>query len=228
MALNSKKISNGNSGDRVEQPVIEAGMYPSRIVQMIDLGLQAQRPYQGKEKNPANEIMITYELVDTFCIDKDGNEMEDKPRWISETLPLYSIDQEKAKSTQRYKAVDPEDAYDGDFSKLVEEAVNVSLVHNKVGDKTYVNVAGISGMRPKDAAKCPELKNPAKVFDLDDPDMEIFGSLPEWVQTKIKANLNYQGSKLQAAVEGKPADAPKKEKEAAAPEEEEHQDAPWD
>lgn len=231
MALNSKKIPNGNGGgDRVEQPVIEPGSYPSRIVQVIDLGLQAQRPYQGKEKPPANEIMITYELLDEFYVDKDGNVQEDKPRWISETLPLYNIKQDKAKSTQRYNAADPENKYDGDFSQIVDACVNIAIVHNVVGDKTYTNVAGINAMRAKDAAKAPALKNPPKVFDTEDPDMEVFGSLPERVQEKIKSNLRYQGSKLQALVDGKPA--PKKE-HPQAPEQEEKDDddsddKPWD
>ena len=208
MSLNAKKVAGGGNGggkDFVEQQPIEAGVYPARIVQVLDLGLQSQRPYQGKEKPPANEINITYELVDTFMVDKDGNELEDKPRWISEVLPLHNLIADKAKSTQRYKAADPDEVFGGDFSKLVGVPVNVSVVHNQVGDKLYVNVAGIAAMRPKDAAKCPDLVNPPKVFDLDEPDLEIFGSLPQWLQDKIKKNLKYAGSKLQAALDGKPA-----------------------
>ncbi len=225
MAIHAGKIKGGAGGEKVEQPVIDVGSYPGRIVQIIDLGLQAQRPYQGKDKPPANEIMLTYELVDCFCINKDGVEDEEKPRWVSETLPLYSINQDKAKSTQRYLAADPQQVYGGDFSQIVNTPVNVAIVHNKVGEKTYVNIGSIGTMRQKDADKCPELKNPPKVFDLDAPDMEIFGSLPQWVQEKIKSNLNYQGSKLQAAVEGKPQEKPVEKEEA--PQEEDDQ-APWD
>lgn len=234
MALNSNKIKGGNANaERIEQPLIEPGMYPGRIVQVIDLGLQAQRPYQGQEKPPANEIMLTYELVDTFCVDKDGNEDEEKPRWISENIPLYNIKQDKAKSTQRYLAVDPENINDGDFSKIVDVPINVAVVHNKKGDKTYVNVGGISSMRGRDAAKCAELKNPAKVFDLDEPDMEIFNSLPDWIKEKVKQNLNFQGSPLQQALGGKPA--PAKKEKAPEPDDVVEDDdavndnaAPWD
>ncbi len=204
MSLNANKLPKGTgNGNKVEQPVIDPGMYPGRIVQILDLGLQAQRPYQGKEKPPANEIMITYELVDVFMIDADGKELEDAPRWISETVPLYSIDQEKAKSTQRYLAADPDMKYGGDFSLIVDAPVNISLVQNKVGDKVYVNIGATAPMRQRDADKCPALKNPPKVFDLDSPDMEVFGSLPQWVQDKIKNNLNFKGSKLEACLSGK-------------------------
>lgn len=229
MALIASKGNSNNNSNRVEQPLIEAGVYPARIVQILDMGLQAQRPYQGKEKSPANEISITYELVDSFMLDEKGEELEDKPRWVSEILPLYSIDQEKAKSTQRYYAADPDNNYGGDFSKLLDIPVNVTIVHNKVGDKTYVNIAGIAAMRPKDAIKCPALVNPPKILDLDAPDVVIFNSLPQWIQDKIKKNLNFNGSKLQAALEGKPVAQEKKAPPKEEPvEEEDNNDQPWD
>jgi len=213
MALNSSKIK-GNNPDRVEQPVIDPGVYPARIVQIIDLGLQAQRPYQGKgkDKPPANEIMLTYELVDSFMVDKEGKELEDKPRWVSETLPLYDVSKaDKAKCTARYKALDPANAFGGDFSQAADIPVNVSLVHNQVQDKLYINVAAIAAMRPKDAEKCPALKNPVKLFDLDAPDLDTFKALPDWIQEKIQKNLNYNGSKLQKLLGAAPV-------EQAAPE----------
>lgn len=219
----------GNSSNRVEQPAIDAGVYPARLVQILDLGLQPQRPYQGQEKPPAPEISLTYELVDTFCVDENGNELEDKPRWISETFPLYSIDKDKAKSTKRYFALDPKGLDGGDFAAQVEKPINVTIVLNEKGEKVYVNVAHIAAMRERDAAKCPPLKNPPKVFDLDAPDMTIFGSLPQWLQDKIKSNLNFKGSKLEAAIGGKP---PVEEKPQEAPEpkgadDSAEEDAPW-
>lgn len=220
MGLNAKKVGNGgNGGNRVPQANIEPGTYPARLVQIIDLGLQAQRPYQGKDKPPAQEIMLTYELVDTFMLDEDGKELEDKPRWISETLPFYGLYADKAKSTQRYNALDPNGEYDGDFSKAIGQPVNVTIVNNAVGDKVYDNVATISTMRPRDADKCPELVNPSKLFDLDDPDMEVFNALPEWLRDKIKGNLNFQGSALQAKIGNAPAPAKDKPKKAEKKEE---------
>lgn len=211
MALDASKIR-GNQAERVEQPNIEPGTYPGRLVQIIDLGLQAQRPYKGQDKPPANEIMLTYELVDEFMIDKEGNVVEDKPRWISETLPFYGLYADKAKSTQRYNALDPNGDAKGDFSKLIDTPVNVTVVNNPGNNgKVYDNVATLSSMRARDSAACPPLVNAPKVFDLDNPDLEVFNSLPEWIRNKIKENLNYEGSVLQKAVEGDKAPV-KKEK----------------
>lgn len=212
MALKAPK--GGNKGNFVPQANIDPGTYPARLVQIIDLGLQAQRPYQGKDKPPAHEIMLTYELVDEFMKDENGEPIEDKPRWISETLPFYGLFADKAKSTQRYKAFDPDEVHEGDFTPLIGMPCNVTVVNNAVGEKVYDNVATISAMRPKDAAKCPELVNPAKLFDLDNPNMEVFNALPEWLRDKIKGNLNFKGSALEAAIAG----APKPEKDKGKPE----------
>lgn len=233
MALNAKKIGNGG-GNRTPQANIEPGTYPARLVQIIDLGLQAQRPYQGKDKPPAQEIMLTYELVDTFMLDEKGEELTDKPRWISETLPFYGLYADKAKSTQRYNALDPSGEFDGDFAKAIGQPINVTIVNNAVGDKVYDNIATISAMRPRDADKCPELVNPAKLLDLDAPDLDVFNALPEWLREKIKGNLNYKGSPLEQLLGGG-GDRPRSAKAAAAkppkaeepPAEAEDDDAPY-
>lgn len=232
MALNAKKIGNGG-GNRTPQANIEPGTYPARLVQIIDLGLQAQRPYQGKDKPPAQEIMLTYELVDTFMVDEKGEELTDKPRWISETLPFYGLYADKAKSTQRYNALDPSGEFDGDFAKAIGQPINVTIVNNAVGDKVYDNIATISAMRPRDADKCPELVNPAKLLDLDAPDLDVFNALPEWLREKIKGNLNYKGSPLEQLLGGggdRPRSAPAKAAKPAKAEEpaaEQDEDAPY-
>lgn len=200
MGLNAKKTG-GNNSNRVEQPQIEADVYPSYLVQLIDLGLQPQKPYQGKEKAPVQEIMLTYELSDVLMVNEDGKEQEDKPRWVSETLPFYGLFADKAKSTKRYLAFDPTEEFGGDFSKAVGMPCNVTIVVNESNGKTYANIGNVAPISAKKAAQMPEIKNPTKVFDLDAPDMDTFNALPEWIREKIKGNLNYQGSPLQAALE---------------------------
>lgn len=215
MALNMNKP--GGNKNFVAQANIEAGVYPARLVQIIDLGLQPQKAYQGKEKAPAQEIILTYELVDEFMKDEAGENILEKPRWISETLPFYGLFADKAKSTQRYNAFDPKGEYEGDFAKALGAAINIAVVNNSVGDKIYDNIGNASTMRPRDAQQCPDLVNPAKAFDLDAPDLAIFNSLPEWIQKKIQGNLNYAGSALEKALGGKAPVAPAKPAVAAKP-----------
>jgi hypothetical protein len=225
MALNAANVPAAGGKDRVEQAPLEVGNYPGRVVQVIDYGMQPQRPYQGEDKPPAYEIGLTYELVDTFMLDAEGNEVEDKPRWVSENFVLRNIKADLAKSTKRMNALDPEGALNGDFTQVLTFPINVMIGQNKKGDKVYTNVLGLSAMRPRDAANCPALKNPTKLFDLSDPDIEVFKSFPQWIQDKIRGNLEYKGSLLEQRlgidnVEDKPKDKPAPKKPAkAAPEE---------
>lgn len=215
MALNaSKVVSKGG----MSQSQLDPGVYPGRLVQVLDLGLQAQRPFQGKEKDPIQEISLTYELSDEFMKDDDGNDLTDKPRWVSEIIPLHHLKADRAKSTLRYNALDPNGDFGGDFTQCLSVPVNITIVVNESGVKVYTNVAGIAPMRPKDAARMPDLVNTPKFFDLDAPDMEVFNSLPEWIRTKITENLNFQGSVLQGLLNNAPA--PKKEEKAPKQKEE--------
>ena len=231
MALNASKVAGGPSADRIRQENLEPGNYPARVVQIIDFGLQPQRPFKGEDKPPAQEIGLTYELLDEFMKDEEGNDIEDKPRWISESFPLRNLKADLAKSTKRYQALDATNQFGGDFSQLLEVPCMVTVVNNTSGDKTYDNVGNVGPMRPRDAANAPELVNPSKFFDLDAPNMEVFTSFPQWIQDKIKGNLNYKGSLLEKALGGseeKKAEAKPKKSRAAPVIEEKENDPPFD
>lgn len=229
MALNAAKIQSTGGGDRVEQDNLEPGVYKARIVQIIDFGVQPQRAFQGKEKPPAQEIGITYELLDEFMKDEDGNDLEDKPRWISENFPLHSLKADMAKSTKRYKALDPTEEFGGNWPDLIEYPCMVTIINNpgKEG-KVYDNVGNVSAMRPRDAANAPELVNEAKVFDLDAPDMEVFNKLPKWIQDKIKGNLGFKSSPLEKALAGGAQEAEKPAKAAPKKGKKVEEDPPFD
>lgn len=215
MSLNANKVP--SSGGKT-YPALEAGTYEARVVQVIDFGVQPQRPYKGEEKPPCHEVMLTYELVDEFLKDEDGEDMEDKPRWMSETFPFRSLKADMAKSTKRYKALDPEGVYGGDFTELINAACNVTLTTVKREDGTERNyVGGVSPMQKRKAEKLPGLVNPPVVFLLDSPDIEVFNSFPQWIQDKMKGNINFEGSALQKALSG---EAPTKKTKANVKEEE--------
>lgn len=202
MSLNAKNKS--TNANKVEQESLVAGTYPSKVVHIIGLGMQEQRPYQGKPKPDIDELMVTYESADEFTVDEDGNVEEDRPRWFSETFPFYGLGAENAKSTKRYKALDPDMNFDGDWSQLGGTAVGVVLSKTagkgKHDGKFFNNVEGLSPLRAKEKEGMPDLIGDIKVFDFYDPDIDIFMSFPQWIQDKIKGATNYAGSDLEDAV----------------------------
>lgn len=216
MGLNAKTAP-GGSGTNITP--LEPGTYPARLVAVVDLGLQPQRPFQGKEKKPAYSIHFIYEFSDEFMKDEDGEDIPDKPRWLGETMVLHNIAAEKANSTARYKAFDPSGKYGGDFAKCVNTPVNVTVVLNpnkKNPGRLYENIASVAPMRDKDAKKCPPLKNKELVFNLDAPDIDVFSRLPLFIRDRIMSNLEFKGSQLETLLnnvkpEGNPALPPKAE-----------------
>lgn len=212
MALNASKIKSAGGGKRA--PVLDEGAYPARLVWLIDLGLQTQRAYKGEPKPPAYAIQTVYESSDEFMPDEDGNPDETKPRYFWEDFPIYNLKSDLAKSTKRYYALDPNAEHDGNWAELIGAPVIVALTRSKGNDgNEYNNVGATSTMRAKEAAKLPELVNEPKVFDLDDPDIDVFLSLPDRLQETIKNNLNYEGSLLQKRLKAHKNDAKDEKKE---------------
>lgn len=217
MGLNAKNAAGGGGG--ATAPVLEPGAYPARVCIVASLGVQKQQPFQGQEKEPMDELFVTYELSDEFMTDEGGNDIKDKPRWQSETFPFYNLGAEKAKSTKRYVALDPDITYDGDWTKLIGTPclLTLSKTKSKTNGKEYNNVSNLSAMRKKEVDKLPELVNKPVVFDFDNPDLESFNALPEWVRNNIKEALNFGGSRLADLLGGSDS-KPQNEKQSDDPE----------
>ena len=210
MGLNANEVA-APKGKSPEQEVLK-GSHAARVVQVVDLGLQARNPYQGQEKPPVHMIQLTYELSHEFMKDEDGAVQEDKPRWINEDFPFHNLEVELAKSTKRYNVLDAEGTFGGDFTKLVGAPCSLAIVTNagtgKHKGKTFSNIANVSGVMNMPGYVQPALVHEPRVFLLDEPDMKVFGALPEWIQDKVKGNLEFRGSKLDVLLNGGEAAAP--------------------
>lgn len=206
MSLNAKKIKSAASDNKKRPDPLDAGSYPARLVQVVLLGVQKERPYKGEERAPRLQARLTYEMLDEFMKDEEGNDIEDKPRWLSEQLPFLSLKADLAKSTKRYYALDPESKADGDWAELIGTPCMVTVVQEvdkRPGvDRIYEKIASVSSMRPKEASKAPDLKNPGFVFDFYEPTKEGWDNLPEWIQDIMKSAVDFEGSPLEAMLGG--------------------------
>ena len=183
---------------------LDAGSYPGRLLSVIDLGRQAQRPWQGQERPPVNKALFTYELSDEFLLDESGEELLDKPRVMSEQIALHPITSDRATSTKRYWAMDPDNKHQGYLPALLETPVMITVVQNtqQSTGRIFNNVAGITPMRAKDAAKLGGVVNTPFYFDLAKPDLEVWSTMHDWIKDIIKEGLEYQGSELQLMLSG--------------------------
>lgn len=216
MALNANSVLS----TRKSIPPMEPGTYPARLCQVIELGLQPDT-FKGEEKAPKIRMMLTYEMSDAFLQDENGQDMEDKPRWLSEQMWLFSLKADKAVSTARYNVFDPQGVKGGDFVACLEAPVNVTVVQDpgkgKNAGKIFNKVGGVSAMRQKDAEKCPPLVNAPRAFTWDDPDIEMFMGFPDYIKNIIRNALNFKGSDLEKALAGVKTEAKPEKQEAAKP-----------
>ena len=173
-----------NTSKPVEQP--ELGTHMARLVGVVDMGHQPGFEYQGKEVQSSYKVRLTYDLV--------NSEMADgRPHWVSEEVT--NSDNEKSTLSLRVRTL--RGSFDNLFS-MINAPCMVTLVENKNG---YVKIDGQGGVGGVPAGiEVPELRNDPMTFETDNPDMDVFEKLPEFIQNRIKENLDYTGSELERKV----------------------------
>lgn len=173
------------STSNVSQP--EVGTHVARLVGIVDLGHQPGFEYQGKPVPSSYKIRLTYELP--------NSKMDDgRPHWVSEEIT--NSDNEKSTLSARVRTL--KGTFD-DLTSLLNKPCMVTLVETKNG---YVKIDGQGGVGGIPAGfEAAPLSNPTFVFSLDTPDLDVFNGLPEFIQDRIRDNLDYIGSELQMALE---------------------------
>ena len=224
-ANNQPSAGSGNKGGAVQAPL--DGSFPARIVQVVFLGVQEQRAYQGQIKPDIDQVRVTYELSHEFMKDEDGNVQADKPRWYSETFAFHNADSDLATSTKRYKAYCPSVTSPADHvwgDNLLGTAVQVILksreaTQGKHAGKTFTDIKGVTPAANMPGYTQPDLVNPAVFFDPADEnlDLEVYNSLPDWLQEVIKGAKDYNSSALAGLLAGSPPPAKPAPQPAPAP-----------
>jgi len=194
-----------------------------RAVLIIDLGVQhntdikTRKPRyhvldtEGKWLKNGNEFVYTTEENDapdlspkvyinfelpTTRIDIDG---VSKPRWIGKEYTLSNSQNAALPKVLAAAGVD-------DLPSMLTKPVTVSIGVTSGGNDKITAISP-----PMDGVEVPPLENPATVFDFDEPDMEAWEKIPNWIKEKIKNATNYPGSKLSKLVEGAEGEAQKKQ-----------------
>lgn len=199
MNLNSAKSSNKDF------PLPEAGMQLGIITQIVGLGLQPQKPYQGQEKPPAKMVRFTYELPN----DQREFNGELKPLVMSEEMPFSG--HEKSRLYKRVTGIDPNlTGSKGNLDWFVGKPVMLQVIHSpgkgQNKDKVYANLGSVTPV-PKGMPVPQAPFNTPFMYDPYNHNEETFRLLPEFLQNKITSRLDGgQSAATQSRTEPSPSD----------------------
>lgn len=182
--------------------LVPAGVYLARCYQMIDLGTQTDTsPKFGT--TVARKIMLYWELLQ----DDDGKKvaMTDGRPFVISKMYTWSMHTKASlrKDLNNWRGVPftDDEANKFEISKLLDKFCKLQIVHNASGDKTYANISGVMATK-----KTAEAVNSLQTFSIDNPDMQVFESLSEWLQNKIRAAQEWDKDKQAAELTGDSAD----------------------
>ena len=192
---------------------VPPGAYIGRCFSLIDLGTQLSSGQFGEKMQ--HKIRIGWELFgddeagQPLTIDVDGKMM---PLTITKSYTVSLHEKSGLRrdlAAWRGKDFTDEEAKGFDVSKLLNAYCMVNATQSETNGKTYTNVAGLTPLPGALRNTKPAPVHELVVFDLDKPDMKVFDTFHEKLQTAIKASPEWQRHHKQApAQSGPPAGHP--------------------
>ena len=175
-------------------PPMDGGTYMAVCIGVIDLGEQYKQFDKQKQGKYAEECLFLFEIPDER-VQVDG---EDKPRWLSSRRYTVSLHERSGLyqmlTAWRGKALsDAELDPAGDGFDLMQMAGQGAMLSVSVAEKDdgsrHNKIEAVTGFPKGISSPTPESE--ILVFDADDPDMEVFGKLPEWIQDIIRKSTQF-------------------------------------
>jgi len=211
------KENSSSSSDNAPYERIGACTTVGVIAQLIDFGVQHCEDWQthkkqyyvcdesGKRVKNGNEysltdvknetpvlkpvIFVTLELP-SKTIDVDGAM---KPRWISKEITMSA--HEKSTMRKWNTAITGVDKGDIDLENWLEKNCLVQIGTTSGGKDKIMSVTPMM-----EGIITQPLFNGSKVFRIDEPDMEVFESLPQFMKDKITSADNWKGASSPSSV----------------------------
>ena len=177
---------------------VPPGTYLSRCYRIVDMGTQ-KTTYKGKPKLQ-HKIMIQWEVHGEDdngqpIQAQDGNPLSISKNYtlsLSENAQLF-----KDLTSWRGRAFTGEELNGFELKNVLGAWCMISVIHEKSddGQKTYANITSVTPVPTQlKKAGLPEGQNKLSMFDLDNPDMEMFESFSDNLQAKIKESPEWRAS----------------------------------
>lgn len=168
---------------RPKVPTVEPGVYFAVCIGVIDLGEQ----YSEKFKNYSNKVQFVWELP-SETIEVEGKQ---EPKQLSKEFAIATKKNSGLRtfiSSWNSKAYTDEEFQEVELFDQIGKACQLNVVLSESGE--YANVDSVMPI-PK-GFPAPESSTPPILWDMDNWSDEVFKTLPEWVQDKIKKSTQYQ------------------------------------
>jgi hypothetical protein len=165
------------------------GVYTARCYRIIDLGTQTTE-YMGESKQQ-HKVMISWELIGKDDERMKEGENKGKPFSIHKRYTVSLSDKANLRAdleAWRGKKFSTEELHGFDLSNVLGAYCTIQVVHSE--DKKYANVNSIMAFK----GEKPEPVNPDLVFDIDNPDMQIYETLSENMKQTIAKAPEWKGS----------------------------------
>jgi hypothetical protein len=172
---------------------VPAGLFMALCYRVIDLGTQ-KTSWQGKEKW-SRKVLLQWELHGEDDAGEPLVTDEGNPLSVSKRYTLSLGDNAQLRQdlkSWRGRDFTNEELAGFDISKLLGAACMVNVAHDTKDGNVYTNVASVTPVPKALKASVPELVNKALMFDVSEPDMEVFGQLSEKLQETIRACKEWQ------------------------------------
>ena len=156
---------------------VEEGVCIAICYALYDLGTH----HDDRWNKSSHKVLVCWEIPDQrMHIERDGKQV-DLPRAISQKYTLSLHDKaslRKDLEAWRSKQFTPEELKGFDLRAILGKACQIQVVHKKVEDRVYANIAAVMGL-PK-GMKPPVAENPLTFFSFEDSG-EPPENTPEWI-----------------------------------------------
>lgn len=164
-------------------PPVEAGVYMAVCIGFVDLGEQ----YSEKFKSYSSKGMYVWELPGE-TVEIDG---EQKPRQLSKEFTISASNKgnlRKFIESWNSKSYSDDEFMDFDLFDQIGKPCQLNVVLNET--KEYSNVDNLMPI-PK-GFPAPTTETSFIKWDMENWNEEVFKTLPEWIQDKIKKSTQFQ------------------------------------
>lgn len=169
-----------NKGGPSEKFTVSEGVHVGLLVRVIDLGVQAQRPFKGEERPDVPQIQLVFELPHEL--------VGDKPAFVSKTVkrsahPKSTLFKIVAALLGGGSAVEKSLEKGIPLDKVLGKGAQIQVSHFDVEGNTIAFVASVLPLTK--GMTVPSPVSELLVFDLASPSKDVLAKLPEITREKI-------------------------------------------